>query len=50
VCDFHGVVTAMQKYLVMMDDNAVEWLNLPRELWLDIISKKLNEFDVLPML
>ncbi|WJX26072.1 hypothetical protein P8452_15048 [Trifolium repens] len=31
----------------MMDDNAVEWLNLPRELWLDIISKKLNKFDVL---
>ncbi|GAU30920.1 hypothetical protein TSUD_143680 [Trifolium subterraneum] len=30
-----------------MDDNTVEWLNLPRELWLDIISKKLNAFDVL---
>jgi hypothetical protein len=49
VCDFHGVVTnggRLKKKCVMMDDNTVEWLNLPRELWLDIISKKLNTFDV----
>jgi len=32
---------------VMMDDNTVDWLNLPRELWLVIISKNLNTFDVL---
>ncbi|AES77147.2 hypothetical protein MtrunA17_Chr6g0488491 [Medicago truncatula] len=31
----------------MMDDDAVDWLNLPRELWLVIISKNLNPFDVL---
>jgi hypothetical protein len=37
----------LKKKCVMMDDNTVEWLNLPRELWLDIISKKLNTFDVL---
>jgi len=30
-----------------MDDNTIDWLNLPRELWLVIISKNLNTFDVL---
>ncbi|GAU30923.1 hypothetical protein TSUD_143710 [Trifolium subterraneum] len=36
-----------KKCVVMDDNNMVEWLNLPQELWLDIISKKLNTFDIL---
>jgi len=37
----------LKKKCVMMDDNTIDWLNLPQELWLVIISKNLNTFDVL---